>query len=489
MERIKIFKEGLTFDDVLLLPAKSSVLPAETDISARLTRKIHLNIPLISAAMDTVTEAKMAKAMAEEGGIGIIHKNMSVEKQAKEVDIVKRSVSGMILNPITISPDATVAEALEIMKRFKISGIPITEGKKLVGILTNRDLRFETRMSLPVNKLMTSENLITAPIGTRLEDAKKVLHRHRIEKLLIVDDEFNLKGLITVKDIQKIIDFPNACRDKHGRLVVGAAVGVGKDSMERVEELVKAEVDVIVIDTAHGHSKKVLDAAKNIKKKFPELQLIVGNVATEEAARDLAEIGVDGVKVGIGPGSICTTRIVSGVGVPQITAIMDCYKVLKEYDIPLIADGGIKYSGDITKAIVAGADSVMIGSLFAGTDESPGELIFYQNRSYKAYRGMGSIGAMKEGSSDRYFQEDKEDSTKLVPEGVEGRVPYKGSLRNLIPQLTGGLRSGMGYCGCKNLKELKEKAKFIKITNSGLKESHVHDVIVTKEAPNYKVGL
>ncbi len=487
MEKIKIFKEALTFDDVLLLPAKSSVLPSETDIKTRLTRGINLNIPLISAAMDTVTEAKMAKAMAEEGGIGIIHKNMSIDRQAKEVDIVKRSVSGMILNPVTISPDATVSEALEIMKKFKISGIPVTEGRKLVGILTNRDLRFETRMNLPVKKLMTSENLITAPIGTKLEDAKKVLHKHRIEKLLIVDDEFNLKGLITVKDIQKIIDFPNACRDKHGRLVVGAAVGVGRDYMERVEELVKAEVDVVVIDTAHGHSVKVMEAAKNIKKKFPDLELIVGNIATEEAARDLAELGVDGVKVGIGPGSICTTRVVSGVGVPQITAIMECYKALREYDIPLIADGGIKFSGDITKAIVAGADSVMIGSLFAGTDESPGELIFYQNRSYKAYRGMGSLGAMKEGSSDRYFQDDREDVTKFVPEGVEGRVPYKGSLRNLIPQLTGGLRSGMGYCGCKNIRELKEKAKFIKITNSGLKESHVHDVIVTKEAPNYKV--
>ncbi len=486
MEKVKILKEALTFDDVLLVPAKSSVLPSETNIQTRLTRKIKLNIPLVSAAMDTVTEAKMAKAMAEEGGIGIIHKNMSIENQAREVDIVKRSVSGMILNPITISPETSVSEALNLMKRFKISGIPVTEGKKLVGILTNRDLRFETRMNIPVKELMTSENLITAPIGTSLEEAKKVLHKHRIEKLLIVDDDFNLKGLITVKDIQKIIDFPDACRDEHGRLVVGAAVGVGGDFMERVEELVKAEVDVIVVDTAHGHSRKVMDAANKIKAKFPELQLIVGNIATEEAARDLAEVGVDAVKVGIGPGSICTTRIVSGVGVPQITAIMNCYKVVKEYDIPLIADGGIKYSGDITKAIAAGADSVMIGSLFAGTDESPGELIFYQNRSYKAYRGMGSLGAMKEGSSDRYFQDEKE-ASKLVPEGVEGRVPYKGSLRNLIPQLTGGLRSGMGYCGCRTIEDLKEKAKFIRITNSGLKESHVHDVIVTKEAPNYKI--
>jgi len=483
----KITNEGLTFDDVLLVPAKSAVLPAETNIQTRLTRNLNINIPLLSAAMDTVTEATMAKAIAEEGGIGVIHKNMSIQDQCNEVDIVKRSVSGMILHPVTISPHVRIQEALDLMKKFKISGIPVTDGPKLVGILTNRDLRFETRMDAMVSELMTKDRLITAPVGTTLEDAKKLLHKYRIEKLLIVDEEFNLKGLITFKDIQKMMTFPIACKDQHGRLRVAAGIGVGPGYMERADGLVAAGADVVVIDTAHGHSIKVLEATRTFKKKYFSIQLIVGNVATADATRDLMEAGADAVKVGIGPGSICTTRIISGVGMPQITAIMECAEVAAKYDIPLIADGGIKYSGDMTKALAAGADTVMIGSLFAGTDESPGDLIFYQNRSYKAYRGMGSIGAMKKGSSDRYFQESLSDSSKLVPEGVEGRVPYKGSIRKLIPQLTGGLRSGMGYCGCKTLDDLREYARFIRITNSSLRESHVHDVIVTEEAPNYKV--
>ncbi len=482
----KIAKEALTFDDVLLLPDYSAVLPGDVDISTRLTRNLGLNIPLLSAAMDTVTEAPMAKAMAEEGGIGIIHRNMTIEAQCNEVDIVKRSVSGMILHPVTIAPEARVADALELMKKYKISGIPVTEGPKLVGILTNRDLRFETRMEARVADLMTRERLVTAPVGTTLEEAKKLLHQYRIEKLLIVDDQFHLKGLITIKDIQKMMAFPNACKDAHGRLLVGAAIGAGANTMERAEALVAAGADVIAIDTAHGHTQGVLEAARKFKARFPAVELIVGNVATAAAAEALVDAGVDAIKVGMGPGSICTTRIISGAGVPQITAVMDCAAVAARHGVPVIADGGIKYSGDVTKALAAGAESVMIGSLFAGTDESPGELIFYQNRSYKAYRGMGSIGAMKKGSADRYFQAGTE-AGKLVPEGVEGRVPYKGSLRSLIPQLTGGLRAGMGYCGCESLPALRERARFIKITPSAHRESHVHDVVVTQEAPNYRV--
>jgi IMP dehydrogenase len=483
----KILKEALTFDDVLLLPAKSEVLPAETDISTRLTRELRINIPLVSAAMDTVTEAAMAKSIAEEGGIGVIHKNMSIDQQCSEVDIVKRSVSGMILHPVTIAPDARIRDALDLMKKYKISGIPVTEGPLLKGILTNRDLRFETRMDARVADLMTKENLVTAPMGTTLEDAKKLLHKYRIEKLLIVDEHYNLQGLITIKDIQKMMAYPDACKDRHGRLIVAAAIGVGDAALERGVALVKAGVDVVVIDTAHGHSAGVLRTAREFKKRYPDIQLIVGNVATAAATRDLIDAGADAVKVGIGPGSICTTRVISGIGVPQITAIMDCSAAAAEHGVPIIADGGIKYSGDITKALAAGADSVMIGSLFAGTDESPGELIFYQNRSYKAYRGMGSLGAMKKGSADRYFQDARTDASKLVPEGVEGRVPYKGSIRNLIPQMTGGLRSGMGYCGCPDIPALRERAQFLRITHSGLRESHVHDVVVTQEAPNYKL--
>ena len=483
----KILKEGLTFDDVLLIPGKSDVHPAATDISTRLTRTIRLNIPLLSAAMDTVTEAVMAKALAEEGGIGFIHKNMSIAEQCNEVDIVKRSISGMILNPVTIEPDKRIQEAVDLMQKYKISGIPVTNGPVLVGILTNRDLRFETRMDARVSELMTREPLVTAPIGTTLQDAKQLLHEHRIEKLLIVDESFHLKGLITIKDIQKMITYPNACKDRHGRLLVGAAIGVSSDSLERAEALVAAGVDIVAIDTAHGHSTAVLDAVRRFKAKFPTVQLMAGNVATAEAVADLAEAGADAVKVGIGPGSICTTRVVSGAGVPQITAIMDCAEAAARFGIPVIADGGIKYSGDISKAIAAGADAVMIGSLFAGTDESPGELIYYQNRAYKAYRGMGSLGAMKTGSADRYFQEKTQPLAKLVPEGVEGRVPFKGSIRNVIFQLMGGVRAGMGYCGVPDIPAFQQKSRFIRITNSGLRESHVHDVIVTQEAPNYKV--
>lgn len=483
----KIVKEGLTFDDVLLIPGKSSVLPSETDISTRLTKDIRLNIPLLSAAMDTVTEAVMAKALAEEGGIGFIHKNMSIEEQCSEVDIVKRSISGMILNPVTISPGMRIQDAVDLMDKYKISGIPVTEGPVLVGILTNRDLRFETRMDALVSDLMTKDRLVTAAIGTTLEDAKKLLHAHRIEKLLIVDESFHLKGLITIKDIQKLIAYPNACKDRHGRLLVGAAVGVGTDGMERAEALVAAGADIIAIDTAHGHSAGVLTAVAAFKKRFPAVPLMAGNVGTAEAVTDLVEAGADVVKVGIGPGSICTTRVVSGAGVPQITAILECAEAAARHGVIVVADGGIKYSGDISKALAAGAGVVMIGSLFAGTDESPGEVIYYQNRAYKAYRGMGSLGAMKRGSADRYFQEKSQSLAKLVPEGVEGRVPYKGSVRNVIFQLMGGLKAGMGYCGCADLDDFRARSRFIRITNSGLRESHVHDVIVTQEAPNYKV--
>ncbi|MGC8810116.1 MAG: IMP dehydrogenase [bacterium] len=480
--------ESLTFDDVLLIPAESAVLPREVDISTYLTRAIKLNMPLISAAMDTVTEAQTAIAMAREGGIGIIHRNMSIAAQAAEVDKVKKSESGMIVDPITMDPDQKIYEALEIMKKYRISGVPITRHGKLLGILTNRDLRFETQLDQPVSAVMTKENLITAPVGITLEESKKLLHKNRIEKLLVVDEENNLKGLITIKDIEKTIKYPNSCKDNLGRLRVGAAVGITPDRDERVEALLKAGADVIVIDTAHGHSRRVLEAIQEIKKNFPNCQLIAGNVATAEGTEALIKAGADAVKVGVGPGSICTTRVIAGVGVPQITAINDCARVAMRYGIPIIADGGIKFSGDITKALAAGADTVMIGSLFAGTDESPGEMVLYQGRSYKIYRGMGSLEAMKSGSKDRYYQEDVDAEVKLVPEGIEGRVPYKGPISSSIFQLLGGLRAGMGYLGCRNLQELKEKSRFTRITNAGLRESHVHDVIITKEAPNYSVG-
>ncbi|MCR4418403.1 MAG: IMP dehydrogenase [Ignavibacteria bacterium] len=484
----KIKYEALTFDDVLLIPARSNVLPRDVDVSTRLTNKIRLNIPLISAAMDTVTEWQMAVAIAREGGIGIIHKNMSIEEQCEMVDKVKRSESGMIKDPITLFPNQTVAEALELMQKYRISGIPvIDENRKLVGILTNRDLRFEPDLNQPVEKLMTKENLITAKGKVTLEQAEKILQKHKIEKLPVVDRQNRLIGLITFKDIQKKKSFPNACKDELGRLRVGAAVGIQKDTLERVEELIKSNVDVVVIDTAHAHSEGVLQMIKKIKKKFPELELIAGNVGTAEATIDVIKAGADCVKVGIGPGSICTTRVVAGVGVPQISAIMECAKAAKKYNIPIIADGGIKQTGDIAKAIAAGADSVMIGSLFAGTDESPGEQVLYEGRSYKVYRGMGSIEAMKKGSKDRYFQDVEDDIKKLVPEGIEGRVPYKGPLSETVYQMIGGLRAAMGYCGVKNIRELQTKTKFVKMTEAGLRESHPHDVIITKEAPNYRV--
>lgn len=479
-------REALTFDDVLLLPAKSDVLPKDTDISTQLTRKITLNIPLVSAAMDTVTEAKMAIALAQEGGLGFIHKALPIELQAEEVDKVKKSESGMIIDPITISPDARISDALDVMKKYRISGVPVTKGHKLVGILTNRDLRFEKRMSLKVSDVMTKDKLITAPLGTTLEKAMVILQKYKIEKLLIVDKDFSLRGLITIKDIEKKIKYPLACKDKLGRLRVGAAVGVG-DYSERVPELLKAGVDIIVVDTAHGHSQGVIDAVKGIKQKYPDLDVVAGNIATAEATRDLIRAGADAVKVGIGPGSICTTRVVSGAGVPQITAVLDCFSVAEKAKIPVIADGGIKFSGDITKALAAGASCVMIGGLFAGTDESPGETILFQGRTYKMYRGMGSIGAMERGSKDRYFQAHELEKSKLVPEGVEGRVPSKGPLAASVHQLMGGVKAGMGYCGCENLKQLRAKAQFIKISSAGLRESHVHDVVITKEAPNYRL--
>jgi len=479
-------EEGLSFDDVLLLPAKSEVLPQETELQAQLTRQIRINIPIVSSAMDTVTEARLAIALAQEGGIGIIHRALTPPGQAAEVDKVKKSESGMIRDPITISPDEKIGSVLKIMERYRISGVPVTKRGKLVGIVTNRDLRFETRMNLPVSEVMTKKNLITAPVGTTLEEAKEILHRHRIEKLLVVDDEFNLRGLITIKDIQKRIKYPNACKDEMGRLRVGGAIGTGKEGLERAGVLVKAGVDVLVVDTAHGHSSGVIQAVKAVKKRFPDIPLIAGNVATAEAAQELIAAGADALKVGIGPGSICTTRIIAGAGVPQITAIAECASVANRKGIPIVSDGGIKFSGDITKAVAAGASSVMIGGLFAGTDESPGETVLFQGRSYKVYRGMGSLGAMERGGGDRYFQEGLEES-KLVPEGIEGRVPYKGSLAAVVYQLMGGLRAGMGYCGCRTIEELRTKAKFIKITTLGLKESHVHDVIITKEAPNYRL--
>jgi IMP dehydrogenase len=476
---------GLTFDDVLLMPAKSDVIPKDADVSTKLTRNIILNIPIISAAMDTVTESKLAIAIAREGGLGIVHRAMPPEKQAFEIDKVKKSESGMIVDPITISPDEPILKAVKLMERYKISGVPVTVKNKLVGILTNRDLRFETNLDKRVEEVMTREKLITAAVGTTLDEAKDLLHEYKIEKLPIVDDEFNLKGLITIKDIEKKKKYPNACKDHMGRLRVGAAVGVGEEAIYRAELLVKAGVDVIVIDTAHGHSKGVIETLKQIKGLF-DIDVIAGNIATAEAAQELIAAGADALKIGIGPGSICTTRIVAGAGVPQLTAISTCYQVSSKWNIPLVADGGIKYSGDISKAIAAGAQCVMIGSLFAGTDESPGELILYQGRTYKEYRGMGSLGAMQQGAQDRYGQQGVEPE-KLVPEGVEGRVPYKGVLANSIHQLVGGLRSGMGYCGCSNLDEMKTKSRFIRITNAGFRESHVHNVIITKEAPNYRI--
>jgi IMP dehydrogenase len=479
--------EGLTFDDVLLLPARSNVLPRDTDVSTCLTNNMPLNIPLLGAAMDTVTESGLAIALAQEGGIGIIHKNLSIAAQAAEVDKVKRSESGMIVDPITMSPHQRVQEALEVMARYRISGIPITEGRKLVGILTNRDLRFVTDTQQPIAALMTKDNLVTVAEGTSLDAAQQLLHRHRIEKLLVVDERFHLKGLITIKDIEKRKKYPYACKDALGRLRVGAAVGITPDRHERLAELVRCGADVIVVDTAHGHSLGVLAAVEDIKKAYPELQVIGGNVATAEATRDLINAGAEAVKVGMGPSSICTTRVVAGIGVPQLTAIAECARVGEQYGIPIIADGGIKYSGDITKALAAGAHSVMIGSLFAGTEESPGERVLYQGRSYKIYRGMGSLGAMAGGKGDRYFQGEVQQLNKLVPEGVEGRVPYKGLLADVVYQLVGGLRAGMGYCGCRTIAELRQKARFVRITNAGLRESHVHDVIVTQEAPNYHI--
>jgi IMP dehydrogenase len=479
--------EGLTFDDVLLVPQRSDVLPSEVDVSTRLTRNIVLRIPIVSAAMDTVSEAPLAIALAQEGGLGVIHKNMSIESQAAEVDKVKRSESGMIVDPVTVAPDAPVAEALALMSKYRISGVPVTVGTRLVGILTNRDLRFETRTHLPVSDLMTKDNLITVPVGTTLEQAREILHSHKVEKLLVVDRDFNLKGLITVKDIQKQIKYPSACKDDLGRLRVGAAVGVTDDVLERVKALVGAKVDVIAIDTAHGHTKGVRDTIERVRSDFPDLEVIAGNVGTYEGTADLIAAGVSAVKVGMGPGSICTTRVVSGAGMPQITAISQAARAAAETETPLIADGGIKFSGDITKAIAAGAASVMIGSLFAGTDESPGELILRQGRSFKSYRGMGSLGAMKSGSRDRYFQEFEAATDKLVPEGIEGMVPYKGPISAMVQQLVGGLRAGMGYCGASSIRDLQARARFVRISPAGLKESHVHDVIITKEAPNYRL--
>jgi IMP dehydrogenase len=480
--------EALTFDDVSLVPARSGVLPTDAETTTRFTRNIPINIPISSAAMDTVTESHLAIAIAQQGGIGVVHKNLSIDDQRDEVDKVKRSESGMIVDPVTMTPDRRISEAMEMMDRYRISGVPIVEENgHLVGILTNRDLRFETRLDLSISEVMTKENLITVPVGTTLNEAKAILQRHRVEKLLVVDDNYRLKGLITVKDIQKAIKYPLAAKDKLGRLRVAAATGATGDFLERAEELVRARVDALVVDTAHGHTESVITAIKKIKSRFPEIDLVAGNIATAEATKDLIHAGVDAVKVGMGPGSICTTRVVSGAGVPQITAILNCAGAARGSGVPVIADGGIKYSGDVTKAISAGADSVMIGSLFAGTDESPGEVILFQGRSFKSYRGMGSLSAMKEGSRDRYGQSGEMQMSKLVPEGIEGRVPHKGPLSSLVHQLVGGLRSGMGYCGCRTIAEMQERARFIRVTSAGLRESHVHDVIITKEAPNYQI--
>ncbi len=481
-------REGLTFDDVLLVPSFSDMMPKDADVSTYLTKTIKLHIPILSAAMDTVTDAKAAICLAQEGGIGIIHRNMGIEEQAQEVEKVKKSESGMIVDPITIRPEQKIRDAIELMARFRISGIPVTKGKRLVGIITNRDLRFETNLEETVENVMTKENLVTVKEGIKLEESKRILHKHKIEKLLVVDKSFNLKGLITIKDIEKMRKYPNACKDQLGRLRVGAAVGVAKDREMRIDALLKAGCDVIAIDTAHGHSKNVIEAIKDTKKNFKDIQIIAGNIATADGCEALIKAGSDGVKIGVGPGSICTTRIVAGIGVPQISAIFDVEKVAKKYDIPIIADGGIKFSGDITKALAAGAHSVMIGNLFAGTDETPGEMVLYQGRTYKVYRGMGSLEVMKEGKSrDRYCIDEDEIESKIVPEGIEGRVPYRGSLSIMVQQLIGGLRAGMGYVGCRTIKELHEKSRFLRITSAGLKESHVHDVIITKEAPNYRI--
>jgi IMP dehydrogenase len=478
----KFSKEGLTFDDVLLIPGHSEVMPRDVDVSTRLTKNIKLPIPLMSAGMDTVTETRMAIAVAREGGIGIIHKNMSIEEQARMVDRVKRSEHGVITDPFYLAPDNKIQDALDIMEHYRISGVPITEGRKLVGIITNRDIRFETDFEQPIKNVMTSEKLVTAPVGTSMDQAMEILRKYKIEKLPLVDDDFNLMGLITIKDIEKTYKYPHAAKDSRGRLLAGAAVGIARNTFDRVGALVKAGVDVIVVDTAHGHSVAVIDTVAAIKKRYPNVDLIAGNVATAEATEELIKAGADAVKVGIGPGSICTTRVIAGIGVPQITAVSDCSAVASQYGVPIIADGGIKYSGDIAKAIAAGADVAMLGNLFAGTEESPGEVVILQGRSYKVYRGMGSLGAMTQGSSDRYFQED---AKKLVPEGIEGRVPYKGYVSETIFQLIGGLKAGMGYCGVKDIEEMKTKTRFIRITNAGLSESHPHDISITKEAPNY----
>ena len=503
----KNLPEALTFDDVLLVPAYSEVVPAQVSTQTQLTRDITLNTPLISSAMDTVTESRMAIAMAQQGGIGIVHRNLSITDQAGEIDKVKRSESGMIVDPVTIGPDQMIGDALEVMRRYKISGVPVTRGKRLVGILTNRDLRFETRTDVPIGDVMTKEDLITVPVGTTLEEAELILHKHRVEKLLVVNDQYELKGLITVKDIQKKLKYPNASKDEKGRLRVGGAIGATGDYLERAAEMVKARADVLAIDSAHGHSSRVLDAVREVKKRFPSIGLLAGNVATYEGAKALIDAGADAVKVGFGPGSICTTRVVTGAGMPQITAIAEAYRAAAEHGIPVIADGGIKYSGEVTKAIAAGASSVMIGSLFAGVDESPGEIVLYQGRSFKTYRGMGSLTAMNLGSGERYFQSGNEPTgaepsgegvvqrerngqnrlAKFVPEGIEGRVPYRGPLESMIYQLVGGLRSGMGYLGCDSIAELQQKAQFVRISGAGLRESHVHDVIITREAPNYHV--
>lgn len=485
---IKIPPEAAySFDDVLLIPNYSDVLPKDVNTSTRLSKNLTLNIPLVSAAMDTVTEADASISMAREGGIGFIHRNMSINSQAMEVDKVKKSESGMIVDPVTINPENLVSQVLELMKKYRISGLPVIKGDQLVGIVTNRDLRFETELDKPVSEVMTKDNLITVTEGITLEESKKLLHEHRIEKLLVVDSNGRLKGMITIKDIEKIKKYPNACKDSMGRLRAGGAIGVGPDRLERAQALLNAGVDVILIDTSHGHSKNVIDAVVELKSTFKDLELIAGNVGTEKGAEDLIEAGVDAVKIGIGPGSICTTRVVAGIGIPQITAIINCRSISNKTGIPLIADGGIRFSGDLTKAIGAGVHAVMVGGLFAGTEESPGEQVFYQGRSYKVYRGMGSIEAMRKGSKDRYYQTEQEEDDKLVPEGIVGRVPYRGSLSANIHQLIGGLKAGMGYCGCRTIEELREKARFISISAAGMRESHVHDVIITKEAPNYRL--
>jgi IMP dehydrogenase len=499
--------EALTFDDVLLTPAWSEIAPAQVSTATRLTKRITLNTPLLSAAMDTVTESRMAIAMAQQGGLGIVHRNLTIEQQAGEIDKVKRSESGMIVDPVTVAPEQLISDALDVMRRYKISGVPVTRNRKLVGILTNRDLRFETRTDIPISEVMTKTNLITVPVGTTLEQAEEILHQHRVEKLLVVDENYDLKGLITVKDIQKKLKYPNASKDSQGRLRVGAAIGATGDFLERAAELVRNRADVLAIDSAHGHSSRVLEAVREVKKRFPDVDLLAGNVATREGAEALIDAGADAVKVGIGPGSICTTRMVTGAGMPQITAISEAYKSASKYEVPIIADGGIKYSGDITKAVAAGASVIMIGSLFAGVDESPGETILYQGRSFKAYRGMGSLSAMAQGGGERYFQgprdlggDESNESVvnrerngnanrlgKFVPEGIEGRVPYRGALEAMVYQLVGGLRSGMGYCGASTIEELQKKARFVRISSAGLRESHVHDVVITREAPNYHV--